>query len=85
MNLWPNLSSVKKLHTLDNSPETYLMEQNPNKFSKWANLAKGGKQVAWEFDKKTGGYTGRVWINGQYYTPSEAAAKFLYVKNAKKT
>ncbi len=32
---------------------------------------------AWEFEPAEGAYTGRMLIDGQIYTPSEATKKFL--------
>jgi hypothetical protein len=47
-----------------------------NKRSKWAKLAREEHDVAWEFEGPGGGYTGRMLIDGQIYTPSEATKKF---------
>jgi hypothetical protein len=53
------------------------LEQNPAKPSKWAKLARDGHEVAWELQKPGGGYTGRILIDGQIYSTSEATKKFL--------
>jgi len=53
------------------------LEQNAQKRSKWAKLARGGHDVAWEFDAPGGEYTGRILIDGEIYTPSQATKKFL--------
>jgi len=36
-----------------------------------------GHDVAWEFEGSGGAYTGRLLIDGNIYTPSEATKKFL--------
>ena len=53
------------------------LEQNPAKDSKWAKLAREGHEVAWELEKPGGGYTGRILIDGEIYSTSEATKKFL--------
>jgi hypothetical protein len=55
----------------------FWLEQNPAKASKWAKLARKGHDVAWEFDGPGGAYTGRMLIDGEIYTPSEATKKFF--------
>ena len=56
------------------------VEQNAAKASKWAKLARQGHEVAWEFDKPGGGYTGRMLIDGEIYSPSDATKRFLQQK-----
>jgi hypothetical protein len=58
------------------------IEQNPHKHSPWARLARKGRSVAWEFAAEGGGYTGRMLIDGEITTPSEATRKFLQSSNA---
>jgi hypothetical protein len=53
------------------------LEQNSAKASRWARLAREGHEVAWEFEKPGGGYTGRILIDGRIYSASEATKKFL--------
>ncbi|MCU1261680.1 MAG: hypothetical protein JWO80_4565, partial [Bryobacterales bacterium] len=55
----------------------FWLEQNASKASKWANLAREGHDVAWDFDSPVGGYTGRLLIVGVVYTTAEATKKFL--------
>ena len=43
----------------------------------WAKLAREGHDIAWEFLTPGGAYTGRMLIDGDIYTPSEATKKFL--------
>lgn len=55
---------------------TYI-EQNTSKKSLWTRLAKKGHEIWWEFNK--GGkksYTGRMIIDGEVYTVSQAKKKF---------
>jgi hypothetical protein len=53
------------------------LEQNAAKASRWAKLARDGHEVAWEFEKPGGAYTGRILIDGQIYSTSESTKKFL--------
>ena len=55
----------------------FWLEQNSAKASKWAKLARQGHDIAWEFARPGGAYTGRMLIDGEIYTPSEATKKFL--------
>ncbi len=38
---------------------------------RWAKLAREGHEVAWEFEKPGGGYTGRLLIDGQHVGSDE--------------
>jgi hypothetical protein len=59
-------------------PDGHLwIEQNPQKRSKWAKLARAGHEVAWEFESEAGPYTGRMLVDGELLTPSEATKKFF--------
>ncbi len=43
-------------------------------------MGEAGKErpdIAWEFAGPGGAYTGRMLIDGEFYTPSEATKKFL--------
>jgi hypothetical protein len=55
----------------------FWLEQNAAKSSKWGRLAREGHKVAWEFTGPGGAYTGRMLIDGDICTPSEATKKFL--------
>jgi len=54
----------------------FWLEQNPNKRSKQAKLAREEHHMAWEFEGPGGGYTGRMLIDGQIYTPSRPLGSF---------
>ena len=58
------------------------LEQNPSKASK---MAEAGPldTVAWEFESAGGPYTGRLFIDGQIMTASEATKKFTQDKLAR--
>jgi len=43
----------------------------------WAKLAREGHDIAWEFLTPGGAYTGRMLIDGEICTPSEATKKLL--------
>ena len=62
---------------VDDESKTFWLEQNSSKRSKWATLARAGHDVAWEFARRGGSYTGRMLVDGEIYTPSEATKKFL--------
>lgn len=55
----------------------FWLEQNAAKPSKWGKFARAGHDVAWEFQGPGGTYTGRMLIDGEFYTPSEATKRFL--------
>ena len=55
----------------------FWLEQDANKGSKRGNLARQGHDVAWEFESPGGSYIGRMLIDGEIYTPSEATKTFL--------
>jgi hypothetical protein len=61
----------------DEDNGTFWLEQNASKKTKWATLSRKGHDVAWEFAGHGGRYTGRILIDGEIYTPSEATKKFL--------
>ena len=66
-----------KLRTFTDNEGHFWLEQNAAKASKWGKLARKGHEIAWEFTGPGGGYTGRMLIHGEIYTPSEATKKFL--------
>jgi hypothetical protein len=66
-----------RLRSFTDEKGHFWLEQNASKGSKWAKLAREGHEVAWEFDNPGGSYTGRLLIDGEIYTPSEATKKFL--------
>jgi hypothetical protein len=77
MKTWSKRLGCTKLRTFVDEHNHFWLEQNPNKSSKWAKLAREGHEIAWEFDSPDGSYTGRMLIDGELYTPSEATRKFL--------
>ena len=42
----------------------------------------GKDDIAWDFEKLGGGYTGRMLIHGQIHTPREATKGFLKVQKS---
>ncbi len=74
---WIERLGHSKLRTFTDEHGHFWLEQNANKASKWAKLAREGHQIAWEFDNAGGSYTGRMLIDGEIYTPSAATKKFL--------
>jgi hypothetical protein len=77
MKTWTDRLGRTSLRSFTDDEGHFWLEQNPNKRSKWAKLAREEHDVAWEFEGPGGGYTGRMLIDGQIYTPSEATKKFL--------
>jgi hypothetical protein len=77
MNTWTERLGRSKLRSFTDSEGHFWLEQNAAKASKWAKLARQGYEIAWEFERSGGGYTGRMLIDGEMYTPSEATKKFL--------
>jgi hypothetical protein len=74
---WTERLGHSKLRSFTDAEGHFWLEQNPGKASKWAKLARQGHQLAWEFAGPRGAYTGRMLIDGEIYTPSEATKKFL--------
>lgn len=77
MTTWTEHLGHSRLRSFTDEQGHLWLEQNPNKQSKWARLAREGHDVAWEFDNPAGAYTDRMLIDGEIYTPSEATKKFL--------
>jgi hypothetical protein len=77
MQTWTERLGHSKLRTFTDENNYFWLEQNANKVSKWAKLAREGHEIAWEFDSLGGSYTGRMLIDGEIYTASEATKKFL--------
>jgi hypothetical protein len=77
MKAWTDRLGRTSLRSFTDKDGHFWLEQNPKKRSKWARLAKAGHDVAWEFERPGGRYTGRMLIDGEIYTPSEATKKFL--------
>jgi hypothetical protein len=77
MKTWTDGLGRTKLKTFTDNEGHFWLEQNKDKASKWAKFARQGQDVAWEFDGPGGNYTGRMLIDGEIYTPSEATKKFL--------
>jgi hypothetical protein len=74
---WTEHLGHSRLRSFTDEQGRLWLEQNAEKRSKWARLAREGHDVAWEFDGPGGAYTGRMLIDGEIYTPSEATKKFL--------
>jgi hypothetical protein len=79
MKTWTDRLGHSKLRSFTDEQGRFWLEQNPDKASKWAKLARKGHEIAWEFSGPGGDYTGRMLIDGEIYTPSEATKKFLQV------
>jgi hypothetical protein len=77
---WRDRLGHSGLRSFADSEGHLWVEQNAAKASKWAKLARQGHEVAWEFEKPGGGYTGRRVIDGEIYTASEATKRFLQQK-----
>ena len=77
MKTWNDRLGHSGLRTFTDEHGNFWLEQNPAKDSKWAKLARKGHAMAWEFAKQGGAYTGRLLIDGQIYTTSEATKTFL--------
>ena len=77
MKTWTDRLGHTSLRTFTDKDQHFWLEQNPAKNSKWAKLARHGHEVAWEFTKPRGAYTGRLLIDGNIYMTSEATKKYL--------
>ncbi len=76
MTTWPDRLGHTGLRTFTDE-HSFWLEQNPAKKSKWDKLARAGRATAWAFASAGGAYTGRLLIDGEIYTTSEATKKFL--------
>jgi hypothetical protein len=77
MSIWTELIGPAQLRSFVDDDGNFWLEQNASKQTKWAKLARKGHEVSWEFAGRGGSYTGRMSIDGEVYTPSEATKKFL--------
>jgi hypothetical protein len=77
MSTWTEITGHGQLRSFVDNEGNFWLEQNASKQTKWANLTRKGHEVAWEFAGRGGSYTGRMMIDGEIYTPSEATKKFL--------
>ena len=77
MKSWTERLGHSKLRCFTDRDGHFWLEQNAAKASKWAKIAREGHEVAWEFESSGGAYSGRMLIDGEIYTPSEATKKFL--------
>jgi hypothetical protein len=78
MKTWTDHLGRSNLRSFTDREGHFWLEQNPDKASKWARLAREGHDVAWEFERPGGGYTGRMLVDGEFYTPSQATKKFFH-------
>jgi hypothetical protein len=77
METWTEHLGHSQLRCFTDKDGHFWLEQNTAKDSKWAKLAKDGHQVAWEFEAPGGSYSGRILIDGEIYSTSEATKKFF--------
>jgi hypothetical protein len=77
MKTWTERLGRTKLRTFTDAEGHFWLEQNAAKPSKWGKFARSSHAVAWEFSSPSGGYTGRMLIDGEIYTPAEATKKFF--------
>lgn len=77
MDTWTDRLGHSNLRSFTDEEGHFWLEQNISKPSKWADFAKLGHAVAWEFERPGGAYTGRLLIDGEIYTPAEATKTFL--------
>ena len=76
MKTWTGRTGEDRLRSFVAEDGAFWLEQNAHKTSKWSKLARAGHEIAWEFGANRR-YTGRLLIDGEIYTPSEATVKFL--------
>ncbi len=76
MSTWTERTGKDLLRSFRGEDGNFWLEQNASKTSKWAKLASKGHAVAWEFGANRR-YTGRMLVDGEILTPSEATKRFL--------
>ncbi len=74
---WTDRLGHSKLRSFTDDNGGFWLEQNADKSSKWAKLAREGHTVAWEFESSGGAYSGRILVDGEIYSVSDASKKFL--------
>jgi hypothetical protein len=80
METWTDRLGHTGLRSFTGADGHLWVEQNRTKASKWAKLARKGHDIAWEFEKPGGRYTGCMLIDGAIYTPRAATNTFLKVQ-----
>lgn len=78
MKTWKDRFGHTALRSFTDEAGHFWLEENPAKASRWAKLAREGHEVAWEFDAPGGVYTGRLFIDGEIFTPRKATQRFLH-------
>jgi hypothetical protein len=73
---WNGRTGQDGLRSFSDEDGNFWLEQNPSKTSQWAKFAKKGHDVAWEFGANRR-YTGRMLVDGDILTPSQATKTFL--------
>ena len=76
MSTWTGRTGQDGLRSFTAEDGNFWLEQNATKTSKWAKFASQGHEVAWEFGANRR-YTGRMLVDGEFFTPAEATKKFL--------
>jgi hypothetical protein len=74
---WSEHLGHSRLRSFTDKEGHFWLQKNASIDSKRAKLAREGQEVAWEFDCPDGSYTGRLLIDEEIYTSSEATKKFL--------
>ena len=77
MGTWSDRLGHSSLRAFTDREGHFWIEQNSSKKSRWAKLAREGHKIAWEFERPGGTYTGRILVDRQIYSPSEATTTFL--------
>jgi len=83
MKTWTDRLGHSGLRSFTDGAGHFWLEQNAAKASNWARLAREGHEVAWEFDGPGGAYTGRMLIDGEIFTASDATKRFFQPQPAK--
>ena len=79
MSTWTGRTGHDQLRSFTGEDGSFWLEQNATKTPKWAKFARDGHDVAWEFGAHRR-YTGRMLIDGEFYTPAEATKAFLKIE-----
>jgi hypothetical protein len=77
MKSWTDRLGHSKLRSFTDEDGHFWLEQNAANDSKWARFTRSGHDVAWEFVSPGGAYSGRMLVDGEVYTPSEATKNLL--------
>jgi len=77
MNTWTDRNGALSVAGVYRRRRPSLARAESGEAVELGEVAREGHEVAWEYDGPGGAYTGRMLINGEILTPSDATKRFL--------